>query len=653
MNGPLRTVLSHRVLVGLLLLPMLVGGLVVWSLADRADDVSQIPAAVVNLDEPVLEKGEEPIAAGRLLAAGLTSPRSGDRGLGWTLTDAQDARAGLERGDYHAVITIPRDFSRTLARSTEGKRPRRATIAVTSTDESSALVGRVSDQVARVSADRLGERVTTTYLDNVLSRTGKLSSRLGEAADGAGRLASGTEDLGSGAERLAGGVQRLADGADRLADGAGRLAGGAGRLADGAGRLEGGAERLAAGLSELDRRTDPLPEQTDRLADGADRLSDGVVPYTRLLRGWSDACADPIVAARAARLCVATERAVGVDDRNARQLAEGSRDLARGTRQLAAATPELTRAVDRAANGAQDLAGGVSRLAAGVRELRTGAVEAADGATRLAGGSEEAAAGAGRLAEGSDRLQDGSTELADGLEDGARAVPAYEPEEGKELADVIAAPVTARSDRGPEPDGATQLAPAATAIALWLGAFATYLVRAAVPTRLLGRAASGRRVAWGGLAPGLLVGGAQVVPLYGVLVALGADLGSPVAVLGVMLAAAASFAAVNQALVATLGRRRGWITSLVLATLQAVSLGGVLPLATAPDALQGLNAVLPMTRAADGLAATALSTGSWGPVGAALAVLIAWGAVAFGASTLASRRAQRVDVDHLVREPAD
>lgn len=82
------------------------------------------------------------------------------------------------------------------------------------------------------------------------------------------------------------------------------------------------------------------------------------MPYTRLLRGRSEACADPQIAARATRLCVGTERAVGVNDRNAKQLAQGSRKLAGGTRKLANAMPRLESGIDRLGSGSRDLADG-------------------------------------------------------------------------------------------------------------------------------------------------------------------------------------------------------------------------------------------------------------------------------------------------------
>ena len=84
------------------LLPVLFGSLVLWSLGDRVERLDSVPAAVVNLDDPVRTgKGEDrqTVAAGRLLAAGLTSPTDeSEQSLGWELTGAEDAEAGLRDG---------------------------------------------------------------------------------------------------------------------------------------------------------------------------------------------------------------------------------------------------------------------------------------------------------------------------------------------------------------------------------------------------------------------------------------------------------------------------------------------------------------------------------------------------------------------------
>jgi putative membrane protein len=640
---------DHRVLIGVLLVPVLLGALIVWSLGDRAEQVEQVPAAVVNLDKPVQKKGEEPIFAGRLLAAGLTSPtEQQEESLGWELTDAEDAAEGLENGDYYAVLTVPENFSKTLSRSLSGKNPEQASITLSSLDASSTVVTQVSEQVARISAERLGERVTTNYLDTVFGQTDQLAGKLGEAADGASQLASGTSQLGAGTTELATGLEALAGGATKLSLGADRLAEGTSELADGTGRLADGTRQLSDGLGTLERRTDPLPGQTDQLADGAAEIARGVDGYSKLLVGWSKACRDPLVAARATELCVATERAVGVDGSRAEQFREGAHRLADGARQLANGMPELTGAIDQAAAGADRLADGATKLADGTRRLTDGTVKLADGADRLATGADKAADGAGRLAEGTDKLGSGSEQLADGLDRGADAIPVYDDQERKDLADVIAEPVTAdQAQQGPTPDGRTQVAPGVIAFALWLGAFVTYLVRPALSPRQLERPGSATRLALAGLRPAILIGAVQAMLLFATLLVLGADPTSPVATAVLMLLASAGFAAVNQAFVAVLGRRRGWLWTIAFTGLQVVCLGGVIPLDTAPWPLQVLNGALPVPSVANGLVVTILD--GPGSVAAALAVLLAWAAVAFGVTVLAARKAQEVDIAELTQ----
>lgn len=656
MTGPTRRgawVRDHRVLLGLLVLPTVIGALIVWSLGDRSEKVDAVPAAVVNLDKPVLEKGEDPIAAGRLLAAGLTSPED-DAAVpfDWQLTDADDARKGLESGAYHAVLTVPEDFSRTLARALEGKQPRRATIEVSSTDVSAAIVGRISEQVTEVSAERLGERVTATYLDTVFSETDAMAEHLGEAADGAGRLAQGTEQLGAGTTELATGLGTLESGAGELAGGAGELADGADELADGVDRLAQGTSELAGGLDTLRRRTADLPAQTDRLADGAEQVADGVEPYADILVGWADMCADPLVAARAARLCVYTREAVGADDANARRLKQGSRQLAAGARELADAAPRLTGGIGEAADGAGKLTDGAREAAGGARQLADGGEQLAVGAGRLSGGAGEAARGARTISSGSEDLGEGSQKLASGLQQGIERIPRYDEHERGRLADVIAQPVAAEADSvGDGVDGRDQVAPAVLAVVLWLGAFATYLVRPALPPHLLMRPGSAGGLAWRGLAPGLALGAAQALLVGLVLRLLGVDAISPVATVVLMLLGAVSFAAVNQAVVALLGRRRGWLVAIAFTGLQVAALGGFVPVESAPWPLRLLNALVPVASLADGLGATAL--GGPGPVAATVAVLLVWGVVAFVLTLQAARKAQQVDVRQLVEvEPS-
>ena len=675
---------ANRVLVATVLLPMLFGSLVLWALSDRVERIDAVPAAVVNLDEPVETgkgKDKQVVFAGRLLAAGLTSSGAeDDPNLDWRLTGADDASEGLREGDYYAVITIPEDFSRTVAGLTRND-PETARITVRSNDSSSALVGMVSDQIGDVAAARLNQRITAMFLEGMYAQTGELKTSLGKAekgagrlADGAGRLGEGTARLSSGAGALAGGLDslsggagRLAEGANQLSDGAGRLSSGAGRLSAGAGELADGAGELAGGLGALHARTRPMPEQTRRLADGAGQLAHGVEGWSQVLLEWRRACqTDPVLAGSHARLCAMTVQAVGVDNGNAEAMVSGSKRLADGTDQLADGAPRLVSAIGRAADGADRVAGGAGRLAAGARKLDGGAGRLADGASQLGSGAGRLASGATRASDGASSLADGSSRVADGtarLSDGSRAlatglgrgaerIPSLTAEERKELAGTVAEPVASNAERlNATPSAATSLAPGVLALALWLGAFVTYLVRRALPARALAAAIPPFRVALAGWLPAVVIGLAQSVLLFVVLGLFDVVMESPLGVVAFLLVPAAVFAAVNQACVAALGPKRGWMVSIVFAVLQAVSLGGWVPVDTAPPLIQALSGVLPVPLAAEGLGNLTLG-GRVGSVAGSLVALLVWGAAALAVSTLAARRRQRVSVSDVRRRVA-
>ena len=667
----MRHLSDNRIVVAAALLPMLLGALVLWSTSARVDRVDAVPAAVVNLDEPVRNGPEgRPVAAGRLLAAGLTEPvTESAESLAWRLTSAAQAREGLRDGDYHAVVTIPEDFSRTVAGLTRNE-PEKARITVRSNGAASALVSRVSDQIGEAAAARLNQRITATFLEGMYAQTGELKASLGDAeqgagrlADGVGRLEAGTSRLSAGAGELAGGLGRLDSGAGSLAEGAGRVAAGAERLAGGTARLRQGADRLgdgagelSGGLRELRTRTALLPGRTRDLAEGAGRVADGVGGWSKVLLGWQQACRrDPVLAASHVRLCAATTQAVGADQGNAEAMVSGSRRLAAGADRLADATPRLTSGIARAASGAQRLDAGAGRLATGARQAERGAERLGAGADRLEAGARDLAAGARkasaaaerlaggstRLATGADRLRTGSRELATGLGKGAARLPGVDADRRRDLADAVAAPVESRTDRlNPVASTVTSFAPGVLAVAVWLGAFVAYLVRSALPARALAAALPAHRVTLAGWWPAVALGLVQGALLWAMLGLLGVAMSSPAGVAAFLLVPVLAFTALNQSFVALLGRRRGWLALILFTVVQVVSLAGPVPLATAPPTLQAVSGFLPVSLAAEGLGVLTLD-GQVGSVAAASAGLLGWGVAALAVTVLAARRRQR------------
>ena len=215
----------------------------------------------------------------------------------------------------------------------------------------------------------------------------------------------------------------------------------------------------------------------------------------------------------------------------------------------------------------------------------------------------------------------GAQTLANGLEDDAGTIPAWSAAAREALGDVVASPVTVSGTRlNAVPTTGSGLAPYFLAIALWVGALATYLVLPALPGR------DDRSRWWLGALAAFLAGAALgIVQALLAVVVLRYGVGIEVARLPelVVLAGLAAVAAVavTQALVALFGTR-GWFLALVLVVLQLTSAGAWFPIETAPAFFQALHPLLPMSHAIDAfrtlvagggasLVAATLATAAW------------------------------------------
>ena len=314
-----------------------------------------------------------------------------------------------------------------------------------------------------------------------------------------------------------------------------------------------------------------------------------------------------------------------------------------GVDQLAEGADQLAEGARASADGAEELADGTGELAQGADDLGTGADQLADGTDELAEGTSDLADGSEELAEGTDQLADGSDELAEGLAEGADSVPTYSESERARMGEMAAAPVGTEVERQNEASGAdTATFPFVAGLALWLGAFGTFLLLPALRRRLLDRALPMWQVVLRSLAPALLIAVVQSVAVLSVLTAIGIAPISPLTVGVVTLAGAVMFAALHQGLLTVLGARLGRIASIVLMVLQVVTLVGILPVETAPELLQSLSSLMPLSIVTQGLVHAALG-GTLVSTASTLLAILAWTAVSLVATLVASRRARLVE----------
>ncbi|MCL3818934.1 YhgE/Pip domain-containing protein [Aeromicrobium wangtongii] len=684
-----RSRLTRAAVVAVALVPLFYGAMYVWANLDPTGNIDSVKAAVVNEDKLIEITGrdgeKQPVAIGRQLAGNLVSD-DGDDNYDWVLTDAKDAQRGLATGDYKAVLTIPENLS-SAATSTSGD-PQDAiqgNLDLQTNDAVNYINGTIARTILQAAKSALNAQVTETYLDNVYLSFSDLKLALDDAADGAAELADGSDQLSDGAGELGEGADQLAGGAGELADGAGTLADGNRKLAGGAKQLDSGAKQLSSGLEQLDERTSTLPRDSRRLADGAAQVADGTAQVDELVQGvtkgllgstdraetdidrlasslrtLADQCRD---ASPAELDCSAIEgaasragdlktfvrdvrgRASGAGQQT-RLLADGARQVADGTSELARSVPALVDAIGQASDGANRLTDGTGQLRKGADAAASGADRLADGGDELAGGADQLADGAGQLVDGADQLSAGATKLSTGLDEGSGQVPDYTSSEREKLAKTAATPIEDAADRlHPVKNYGAALAPYFISLALWVGAMAIFLLLRPLSARAIASTAGSIRTALAGYLPGLAISVVQVALLLAVLQGIiGVEPANQALLIGIALASAVVFVAINQMFVALLGPA-GRFAALVFVSLQLTSSGGTYPIETSPPFFNVLHDLLPMTYTVHGLRA-ALAGGTDGVVRDVL-VLGLFTALALGVTVLAARRKQTVTITRL------
>ncbi|GAA3623103.1 YhgE/Pip domain-containing protein [Microlunatus ginsengisoli] len=450
-------------LIGLVLIPLLVAGGFLWATWNSSDRLDRVQAAIVNNDEGVtLNKQFVPL--GRQLAGGLVKGEEGVENFDWILTDDADAKAGMESGEYAAVVTIPKDFSKqaTSFSKDETSQIEPATIDVQVSQIRGIADGVVAQFITAAATSALNTELTKQYLDNVYIGFNDTGKQFTTVADAAGKLADG-------ATKLSDGLEQTSDGTGKLADGLGQLSTGASQLSSGVGQYTGGVSQLSTGLGKLADGTKDLPSQVRQLANGAQQAADGA---GKLGAGGRqlDAGADKLVSGAHGVVSAVTlirdgGKAGPVDVAGTKQVAAHSVDVAKGVGTVAGtmgavAAGQLppaqvgldcpqdysadqcvawTAAVRATAgSAAQQLAGpaqqagelavaagttnGVLDAAiegtedqAGLEDFPAGVQKFADGLDTYTDGVGSLATGLGKLADGTDKLADGMKPLADGI----------------------------------------------------------------------------------------------------------------------------------------------------------------------------------------------------------------------------------------------
>jgi len=657
-------------------IPLIYGGALVWANQDPTHRLDKVPAAVVDLDQPVTHDGTT-IDVGGSVAKELVADHQSDD-FDWVETDAATARAGLKNGTYLATITLPKDLSANAV-SLGGTEPADAAaskVKIETDDGRNYIVGVAAKTIGLTISQNAAKSVSQQYLADIYSGMDQIADQLGTAVDGAQQLASGAGTLkagtaqldtgaqqsAAGAAKLATGLGSLSTGAQSLASGTAQLSSGAQTLASGSNQLAAGADELSSGLDTLKSKTDALPAQSAQLSRAVSALSSGLTQHADQVNqlialcrtittggagsgtgGRGGARVDPVVT----QLCSQVS-----------QLGSAQQLAAQAT-QLTSAAPALANAVDQAAGGADTLASKAHEAAAGAQAVATGAQQAASGASRLASAAQQAQSGASALATGTAQLADGakqldsgagtlasgSKELASKLAAGKASVPTYSDADKKHLSGVGAQPIAlAQSKLNSVPSYGYGLAPYFMALGTWVGGLSIYMLLRAIPHRAIEAGRPGWLAALLGYLRGAWISLVQAALLFLVVtVGIGVHPANPTGLALFVGLASLAFTAVNHCLMVLFGSR-GRFLGLILLVLQVAAAGATYPIQTAPAFFQFIHGFLPLTYVANAI--RSLVAGGGAGIGQGVVVLVCWGvaALAISVGVTAARHLRKTDL---------
>ncbi|WP_382308887.1 YhgE/Pip domain-containing protein [Herbiconiux sp. UC225_62] len=636
---------ARRVAIALAVLtPLLIAGVAVTALVSPTQSTASptgpaLPAAVVNqdvkVDVPQSDGTTTPVLAGKLLVSELTSGTSG-QGFTWNVTDASTAEAGLKSGQYAAVVTIPSNFSSSYV-SISGSDPVQAELQVQTNGANSYVTEMLASALSTNLQAALSTQATKQFVTTTLGAFTTLNGSIGQAA--------------SAADQLAGG-------ADKLTTGAGQLSTGLSQAATGGAELNTGAQALAGGLNEITAATTDLPTYANLLAEGTagvssgitflkGRLADETVTSYGIDKSQKDLESSIAALRTDVRAGLPTEEIVsrldqleldaagirvrsfgvtlglGLDALGVTALEGASNQVSTGAAQFAEDIPQLTDGISKAASGANQLAAGTAGLSTGLNQLSAGSADLTSGGAQLASGMHQ---------------------LAGGLQQATDQIPTYTTAQEDTISTVVANPVvTEQSDVAALPSPAAAIAAVAVPMALWIGAFAIYLMLTPFTRRGLASTASTFRVVVGSLWPAVVLGLIQAAIVALVLFFVGAQPDHVAGSILFSLFMSFAFVTLHQGLVALFGQA-GRLLSLGLVVVQIAAAAVIIPNGLSSPLYTGLSSLLPLSHAITGMQAL-IGGGPLAVVGQEALVLLVFAGIGLALSLIAvTRRRSRSQV---------
>ncbi|ORA64505.1 YhgE/Pip domain-containing protein [Mycobacteroides franklinii] len=582
-----RSRMTRAAIVVLMLLPLVYGALYLWAYWDPFGHVNKMPVALVNADKGATVSGQH-VNIGEEISKSLTA----DGSMDWHVLSLDEARTGVDHGNYYFMLELPPDFSEAIASPLTGE-PKQANLVAVYNDANnyiSSSIGRTAiDQVLNAVSTRISGQAVNQVLSVVVSS----GAGIQQAADGARQLADGAAKVDDGAGQLAAGLHTARPGSAQLATGAKQLSDGFNQATDPLLTVTKAVSNIGGSTDKLQQGTDALRQANDQI-DGIAKAQDGAANALTAVIDQLAGRQDP--AANTLRGIQDQLREHQFTPQVRQQLTDAENASIAMTETLRGPGSPLKSALDQVGGKGQELTNKLNQMRNGAQQLATGNAQLASGIAQMDDGAQQ-------LRSGTAQLRSGSAELATKLADGAKQVPNWNTQQKDAIADTIGGPVHLEtSHENAAPNFGTGMAPFFVTLALFFGALVLWMILRPLQTRAIAAEVLPIRVALSSYLPAATIGIFQAVILYCVVrFALGMHAAHPAAMLAFMVLVSFAFVAATQAINALVGPAVGRVLLMALLMLQLVSAGGMYPVETTSRPFQVLHKYDPMTYGVDGL----------------------------------------------------
>ncbi|TMW71477.1 YhgE/Pip domain-containing protein [Alteribacter natronophilus] len=204
-------------LAGIMLMPLLYGGVLIWSFWDPYGQVEALPVAVVNEDKGTEVDGEQINAGDDFTKELAKSPE-----LDFHFVDEETARQGMEEFDYYFLVSIPPSFSENVA-SVAGEEPVKGELYYEVNSDYNYVSSQIAANAVESMERELSEALTLAYAEVATDSFSSFTGLVRELEEGASDLKAGSTEARDGSEDLGAGLGRIEEGAGELTKGAGEL----------------------------------------------------------------------------------------------------------------------------------------------------------------------------------------------------------------------------------------------------------------------------------------------------------------------------------------------------------------------------------------------------------------------------------------------